>query len=89
MLTDQLRHWSHGRQTHRKAITASSGEKQGRKIPRKTLCSDQLSFLISFIRHTAPMVIMVTTGHQVYRQAISASSGLNELGKKILRNLVL
>ena len=52
------------------------------KSKKKPSVLTNFLFLINFIRHTGPMVTMVTTGHQVHRQAISASSGQNELGKQ-------
>ena len=83
MLTDQLRHWSHGHhghQAHRQAISASSGQNE---LGKKPIVLTNFRFLVNFIRHTGPMVTMVTTGHQAHRQAISAFSGRNDLGKKI------
>ena len=54
----------------------------GKNSKKKPSVLTNFLFLINFIRHTGPMVTMVTTGHQVHRQAISASSGQNELGEK-------
>ena len=61
-------------------VVKMSWEKKSKKKPSVLT---NFRFLVNFIRHTGPMVTMVTTGHQVHRRAISASSGQNELGKKI------
>ena len=54
-----------------------SWEKNSKKKPS---VHNIFGFLVNFIRHTGPMVTM---GHKVHRWAISASTGQNELGKKI------
>ena len=54
-----------------------------KKSKKKHSVISNFRFLINIIRHTGPMVTMVTTRHQAHRRAISASSGQNELGKKI------
>jgi len=64
-----------GRQAKLPVVKMSWEEKSKKKPSVLT----NFLFLINFIRHTGPMV---TTGHLVHRQAISASSGQNELGKK-------
>ena len=56
----------------------------GKNSKKKPSVLTNFLFLINFIRHTGPMVTMVTTGHQVHRQAISAFSGRNELGEKFI-----
>ena len=55
----------------------------GKKSKKKHSILTNFCFLVNFTRHTGPMVTMVTTGDQVHRRSISASSGQNELGKKI------
>ena len=55
----------------------------GKNSKKKPSVLTNFLFLINFIRHTGPMVTVVTTGDQVHRRPISASSGRNELGKKV------
>ena len=56
-------HWSHGhygRQAHRRAISASSGQNElGGKSKKKPSVLMNFCFLVNFIRHTGPMVTMV------------------------------
>ena len=54
----------------------------GKKSKKKPSVLTNFHFLVNYIGHTGPMVTMVTTGHQVHRRPISASSGRIELGKK-------
>ena len=54
-----------------------SWEKNSKKKPS---VHNIFCFLVNFVTPTGPLVTM---GHQVHRWAISASSGRNELGKKI------
>ena len=54
----------------------------GKNSKKKPSVLTNFLFLSNFIRHTGHMVTMVTTGHQVHRQAISASK--NELGEKFI-----
>ena len=54
----------------------------GKKSEKKLSVLTKFSFLVNFIRHTGPLVTIVTTGPQAHRWPISASSGQNELGKK-------
>ena len=58
------------------AVAKMSWEKNSKKKPS---VHNIFCFLVNFVRHTGPMV---TTGHQVHRWVILASSGRNELGKK-------
>ena len=53
----------------------------GKNSKKKPSVLTNFCFLVNFVRHTGPMVTMVTR-HTVCRWAISASSRQNELGKK-------
>ena len=59
-------HWSHGHHGHhghqvpRQPISASSGRNElGKKFKKKSILSN-FYFLVNFIRHSGPMVTMVT-----------------------------
>ena len=54
----------------------------GKKSKKKPSVLTNFPFLVNFIRQTANWS-HGQHGHQVHRQPISASSGQNELGKKI------
>ena len=57
-----------GHQEHRWAISAFSGQNElGEKCKKKLSVLTNFCFLVNLIRHTGPMVTMVTmvtTGHQ-------------------------
>merc|ERR1711923_200768 len=57
-------HWSHGHhghQVHRQSISAFSGRNElGKKSKKKPSVLINFRFLVNFIRHTGPMVTMVT-----------------------------
>ena len=53
--------WSPGTQVHRRVISASSGRNElGKKSKKKPSVLTNFCFLVNFIRHTGPMVTMVT-----------------------------
>ena len=57
-------HWSHGHhghQVHRRPISASSGRNElGKKSKKQPSVLINFCLLVNFIRHTGPMVTMVT-----------------------------
>ena len=55
-------------QVHRWVISASSGRNElGKKSKKKLSVLTNFCFLVNLIRHTGPIVTMVTTEHQAHR----------------------
>ena len=58
---EHLCHRSHGHQVHMRSISAYSGQNElGKKSKKKPSVLTNFRFLVNFIRHTGPMVTMVT-----------------------------
>ena len=91
MLTDQLRHWSHGHHGHHWSPGTQAGylsfqwsKWAGKKNLRKNLVFWPTFFFDQFHKTHWSHGHHGHHGHQAHRQAISASSGWNdELGKKM------